>query len=268
MQAKIFIGLALTLVIAIFIPLYWATESGRQESARQRQMDEAVGRGAELYALQCAVCHGSAGEGDIGPALKGISHEATELEKNIARGIAGTAMPAMGEEDDGPLKRHQIKDLVTFILNWDQSRIDSSLIPAASSPPIPETAPASEPAPAPEPAEPEATTEPEPAKEPAPPPAPTPIPAPTPSTSPPTASTVNVDELYKVKCAVCHGDKRQGVSGLGPELTPDSLEKLSYTEVQDILLNGRPDTAMTPFKDILSQEEIDALVRYIKDRSP
>ncbi len=238
MPTKILIGLALTLVIAIFIPLYWATEPGRQESARERQVEEAVGRGAELYTLQCAACHGPAGEGNIGPALKGITQEAVELEKTIARGIAGTAMPAMGDEDGGPLKRHQINDLVTFMLNWDQSRIDSSPIPAAAPPATPE-------------------------------PAPLPIPAPTPSPSPPpTASPVNVDEIYTAKCAMCHGDKRQGVSGLGPELTPESLTPLDYTEIRDAILNGRSGTAMPPFKGTLTREEVDALVQYIKDTSP
>ncbi len=249
MQTKILIGLALTLIIAIFIPLYWATESGRQEAARERQIDEAASRGAELYTLQCAVCHGPAGEGGIGPAVKSITQEAVELEKTIARGIAGTVMPAMGEEDGGPLKRHQIEDLVIFMLNWDQSRIVSSPIPVV---PIPEPA-----------------IEPEPVTEPAPPPAPVPIPAPTPSPTPPPAVTaVAAGELYTGKCAGCHGDKRQGVSGFAPELTPDSLERLNHTEIQDILLNGKPGTAMPPFEAMLSQEEIDALVRLIKDTSP
>ncbi len=221
MQTKIFIGLGLTLIIAIFIPICWVTEPGRQEAALERQVDEAAGRGAELYTSQCAVCHGPAGEGGIGPALKGITREAVELEKTIARGIAGTAMPAMSQEDGGPLQSHQIKDLGVFILNWDQSRIVS--------PPIP---------------------------------APAPSPAP-----PPAVATVAADELYAGKCAVCHGDKRQGVSGLAPELSPDSLERLDHAEIRDILLNGRPGTAMPPFKAALSQEEIDALVRLIKDTS-
>ncbi len=259
MQTKILIGLALTLIIAIFIPLYWAAEPGRQEAARERLVDEAAGRGAELYTLQCAVCHGPAGEGGIGPALKGITQEAVELEKTIARGIAGTAMPAMGEEDGGPLKSHQIKDLGTFILNWDQSRIVSSPIPTAAPPATPE------PAPAPAPAEPEPVIEPEPATEPAPAPLPVPAPGPTP---PPAVTAVAAGELYTGKCAGCHGDKRQGVSGFAPELTPDGLERLNHAEIQDILLNGKPGTAMPPFEAMLSQEEIEALVRLIKDTSP
>ncbi len=185
-----------------------------------------MARGAELYTLQCAVCHGSAGEGTIGPALKGSPLDDNALEKTITRGIAGTAMPAMGEEDGGSLKKHQIKDLVTFILNWNQSLIES--------PPVP---------------------------------VPTPAPAPSPTPSP-VAPTVNADELYASKCAVCHGAKRQGVSGLGSALTPESLTVPSYTEIRDTILNGKSNTAMPPFKGTLSQEEIDALVQLIKDTSP
>ncbi len=246
MQQKIIIGFALTLFIVVFIPLYWATEPGRQEAARERQEAEVVARGAELYALQCVGCHGAEGEGKMGPALKGSPFDDTVLEKTISRGVAGTAMPAMGEEDGGSLKKHQIKDLVTFILNWNQSLIES---PPA---PTPVTAPALAPAPVPEP---------EPAPQPEPPPTPVPVPA-------PAAPTINTDELYASKCAVCHGAKRQGVSGLGSALTPESLLVPSYTEIRDTILNGKSNTAMPPFKGILSQEEIDALVQFIKDTSP
>ena len=92
-------------------------EPGRQEAARERQQAEAVERGAELYALNCANCHGPAGEGKIGPALKGTQLNKAALEKIIMRGIPGTGMLAWVEEDGGPLKKHQIKDLVTFINN-------------------------------------------------------------------------------------------------------------------------------------------------------
>ncbi len=119
MQQKIIIGLALTLVIIIFIPFYWAMEPGRQEAARERQKAEAVERGAELYTSSCANCHGSRGEGAIGPALRGSQLDEAALEKEITRGMPEAGMPAWNEEEGGPLKRHQIKDLVTFIKNWD-----------------------------------------------------------------------------------------------------------------------------------------------------
>jgi mono/diheme cytochrome c family protein len=259
LQQKILIGLALTFFIVLFIPVYWATESGRQEAAGERQKAEAVARGAEQYILQCAVCHGPAGEGTLGPALKGSRLDDNALEKTITRGIAGTAMPAMGAEDGGALKKHQIKDLVIFIRNWDQSLIVSPPVPT---PAVPIPVPAPAPAPAPEP-------KPEPAPQPEPSPTPVPAPAPAPGPLPlPTAPTINADELYAGKCAACHGTERQGVSGLGSALTPESLTALNYTEIRDTILNGRSNTAMPPFKGTLSQEEIDALVQFIKDTSP
>lgn len=215
MQQKIIIGLALTLVIVIFIPVYWAMEPGRQEAALNRQQAEAVERGTELYISSCATCHGLQGEGNIGPALKDIQLDDNVLEKTIARGVPGTAMDAWSTEDGGPLHQQQIKDLVAFIKNWQDT--------------LPET------------------------------------PASIPPITPP---TIAADELYTIRCAGCHGVNRQGVSGLGPALTPDSLRALSYTEIRDIILNGRSNTAMPPFKSALSQEEIDALVQLIKDTSP
>ena len=153
MQQKIFMGLALTLIIAIFIPLYWATEPGRQETARERQYAEVMGRGGELYTSSCASCHGTRGEGNIGPTLKGTHFDEGALEKIIARGIPGTVMIAWGEEDDGPLKKHQIKDLVTFIKNWDGALVTATegkvrrdtLAPQPSPSPLPATTTLTEP---------------------------------------------------------------------------------------------------------------------------
>ncbi len=143
MQQKILIGLALTLIIAIFIPLYWATEPGRQAAARERQQAEAIGRGAELYISTCVSCHGTRGEGNIGPALKGTQLDESTLEKIITRGIPGTTMIAWGEEDEGPLKRHQIEDLVTFLRNWDSTLLPTPPPPTPQPPlpPLPTTTP-------------------------------------------------------------------------------------------------------------------------------
>lgn len=121
MQQKIFIGLALTLVIVIFIPLYWATEAGRQEAARERLQAAEIEKGAQLYMANCATCHGAEGEGNIGPPLIGSPLDEEAMEKIISRGMPGTAMAAWGQEDGGPLKDFEVRDLVTFIKNWDST---------------------------------------------------------------------------------------------------------------------------------------------------
>ncbi|MBI4303087.1 MAG: cytochrome c [Chloroflexi bacterium] len=99
-------------------------------------------------------------------------------------------------------------------------------------------------------------------------PTPTP-PAPTPPTTPsPTPSAIDAAKLYANNCAVCHGEKRQGVSGLGPALTLESLVKLSDAETKDTILKGIPNTAMAGFRGRLSPEQIDALIQLIKHTLP
>ncbi len=118
MKKQIIIGLILTMIIAVFIPVYWMMESGRQEAALIRQHDEAVERASLVYSTTCALCHGAEGEGLIGPALRNTALDEKTLTKTISRGVPGTAMVAWAREDDGPLKDHQIKELVIFILDW------------------------------------------------------------------------------------------------------------------------------------------------------
>ena len=86
-------------------------------------------------------------------------------------------------------------------------------------------------------------------------------------TSTPTTPAIDAGALYKTNCVACHGANRQGLSGLGPALTPESLAPLNDTEIKDIILNGRLNTAMPPWNAILTSEEIDALVRFIKNTS-
>ena len=83
--------------------------------------------------------------------------------------------------------------------------------------------------------------------------------------STPTPAAIDAGALYETNCVPCHGADRQGVSGVGLPLTPESLAPLSDAEVRDTIQNGRLNTAMAPFKSALSQEEIEALVQFIKD---
>ncbi len=126
LEIKVGVGLLLTLIIVVFLAGYWASEPGRQEAAAAKFKHEAMERGAEYYVEICAQCHGDAGQGLVGPALKGSALDARPLERIIARGKPGTAMPAWGDEDGGPLKPNQVRDLVIFIQNWDTSLLVKS----------------------------------------------------------------------------------------------------------------------------------------------
>ena len=87
-------------------------------------------------------------------------------------------------------------------------------------------------------------------------------------TSTPTTPAIDADKLYTTNCVACHGANRQGMPNLGPALTPESLSTLSDTETKDIILNGRVNTAMPPWKDKLSSEAMDAIIQFIKNTPP
>ena len=87
---------------------------------------------------------------------------------------------------------------------------------------------------------------------------------------PPEVSTVQVDlsaeEIYIELCAQCHG--REGEGGIGPAY--DAVFQSSNTdqEIFDAINIGHPATAMIGWGEILSSEQIQQLVAYIRTLKP
>lgn len=75
-------------------------------------------RGAQVYKDNCEVCHGDRGQGNIGATLRkdwpGINPEAF-IEATVARGVAGSRMPAWAQSNGGPLTNQQIADVTAYI---------------------------------------------------------------------------------------------------------------------------------------------------------
>lgn len=119
-----FIGILATLVIAAVLPLYASWESSQQEQLLNGFLTEAVLSATDLYAENCAVCHGASGEG-IGenPPLSSEGVQgmtAADLTKVISRGRDGTLMAGWAVEEGGVFSNSQVDDLVTFLqeVNW------------------------------------------------------------------------------------------------------------------------------------------------------
>jgi mono/diheme cytochrome c family protein len=95
-----------------------------------------------------------------------------------------------------------------------------------------------------------------------------PAPAPAPTPLPP--SSIDAGELFASNCASCHGTNRGG--SIGPALIPEALATLSDSEVKSTILNGRQGTLpngrqgtlMPAWNDLLTDEEIDALIQLVK----
>lgn len=66
-------------------------------------------------------------------------------------------------------------------------------------------------------------------------------------------------------CGSCHGMTLKG--GLGPGLRPSDLENRSVEAVAAIIRSGVPETAMPPWKDLLSDEEIHWISEALKSGS-
>jgi mono/diheme cytochrome c family protein len=78
--------------------------------------------------------------------------------------------------------------------------------------------------------------------------------------------------IYQERCKVCHGSQGDGKSFAANALNPppknftssQSKKQLNQKRMLKSATNGRPKTAMMPWKDVLTAEEIRAVVHYIR----
>jgi len=74
---------------------------------------------------------------------------------------------------------------------------------------------------------------------------------------------------YSVQCARCHGQDalpNPVAANLLVSLAPGgpAADKATFTKV---VMEGRPDRGMPPFKDIMTPEQVDAVYAYLKGRA-
>lgn len=96
--------------------------------------------GAQLYAENCAVCHGADGQGRVGATLAknwpSIRPDA-QIASIISNGIPGSVMPAWSQANGGPLSEGQVQSLVAYILSWETGG-PRQLPPSVTLAPLPE----------------------------------------------------------------------------------------------------------------------------------
>ncbi|MEA3276991.1 MAG: cytochrome D1 domain-containing protein [Pseudomonadota bacterium] len=71
----------------------------------------------------------------------------------------------------------------------------------------------------------------------------------------------DTDALYQQFCAECHGPDRLG--RIGPALLPENLRRLKKKAAVPVVRDGRPATQMPPFRDKLTDEQIQRLVGLV-----
>ncbi len=83
------------------------------------------GAGHVLFVENCAMCHGDQGQGRVGANLNKAFASINPqqfVRGTVAQGISGTAMPAWGQANGGPLSDAQIDDISAFIVSLPASQ--------------------------------------------------------------------------------------------------------------------------------------------------
>jgi len=70
------------------------------------------------------------------------------------------------------------------------------------------------------------------------------------------------EEVYKARCAVCHQANGEGIPGAFPAIKGSSIALGDVSQHIDIVVNGKPGTAMQAFNTQLTEQEIAAVVTY------
>jgi mono/diheme cytochrome c family protein len=119
-------GLIALLIVVVALPIYGLAEPSRMDAAQRSLSRQYVSDGALTYVENCAICHGSAGQG-IGamPPLDSpglASADRAMLFQTIGHSPHGTAMATWHIDEGGLLNSWQVESLVTLIMNpdWDQ----------------------------------------------------------------------------------------------------------------------------------------------------
>lgn len=88
--------------------------------------------------------------------------------------------------------------------------------------------------------------------------------APVSAPSPERAAVIR--HLVRQDCGSCHGLTLKG--GLGSPLTAESLAGRPDEALLATILNGRPGTAMPPWRPFLTEEEAKWVIKWLKDGAP
>ncbi len=233
---ELLIGILGTVLLALGILIYSAGEPARLITAQASQLRTDLDEAMTLYAENCSVCHGLAGEG-IGsnpsldnPGLAGT--DSATLNKIISRGLYGTSMPAWNETDGGPLSDYQIGTLSKLIQygNWQET--GDRVVNLGLAPKIPF------------------------------------------ATDPDPEILAGLSDLpdgdilalginvYAQNCVACHGADGLGTN-LAPALNDQTVREKSLDELDRTIRYGVPGTLMAGWENAITFEELNAALTLI-----
>ncbi len=249
-------GAGLLFLLALAFPLYRYLEPGRRADAREQLTANLTAQGRKIFVSSCAACHGINGDGVDAPALNSQQFLTKTTDEQvvglISVGVPGSGMAAYSLDFGGPMTSEQIKAISVYLRSLEEDapdRPDWRLDGVADAHDDGEPADAhddEEPADAHDDEEPaDAHDDEEPA-----------------DAHDDEQPVFVAADAFIAECARCHGIDLGGTNN-GPGLGPSahSLSEPDEHLVEAISL-GRND--MPAWADVLSEEEIEALVAYIR----
>ena len=115
-------GLVFMIVLVAGFGLYKVREPSLRRTAARQQQTQYVHLGTQLFAANCAQCHGQNGVGGQGPRLnakeflESVSDE--QMRLLISGGVSGTAMPAWSVDFGGTLTDQQVQQIIAYLRSW------------------------------------------------------------------------------------------------------------------------------------------------------
>ena len=235
-RIEILVGLFATALIAIGLLLYAVDEPDRIVVAQQAQLSLDVDEAMSLYAQNCAVCHGLAGEGISSippldnPALR--DGDAPALAKIISRGLYGTAMPAWSSAEGGSLSDYQISQLVMLVQNGSWQLVQDRVVNLGLAPQVPFTTEA----------DPQLLEQVQ--------------------ALPGGELLAQGISLYAQECVACHGADGLG-SRMAPALNDPQVREKTADELLRTIQNGVAGTLMASWANTLQTDQQAALIELI-----
>jgi mono/diheme cytochrome c family protein len=118
-------GLAFMLALIIGFAVYKVREPGLRADAKREQEQSYQAIGRQLFADNCASCHGDGGVGGSGPTLDAKeflkSTTNTQIASIVKVGVPGSDMQAKGLDYGGPLTDEQIDQISVYLRSLEAS---------------------------------------------------------------------------------------------------------------------------------------------------
>lgn len=234
----VWMGLLGTLLIVVVLGTVALREPNRQVEAAARLRAAAVAEGTDLYAQNCVICHGAAGEG-LGayPPLNSegvLGMDTQDLVRTISRGRYSTAMAAYHVDEGGILMSAEIDAVATMLQVGEWTQVAARVEALGLTPPPIEMVEVSE------------------------------AMLVTVSTLPDGDTLAGGLVVYAENCAACHAANGEG-STLAPALNTDDLRvRLTDADMSRIITQGVPGTLMASWDAALTDADVSAVVDFLR----